>query len=91
MLREGRTMNDFYFTFRSVTGAQRGQRALQKENIRSNLLRAPKSMSANGCGYALTVRSGEERAAAAALGIWGVEYQRVYRMKPDGALEEQRL
>lgn len=84
-------MYDYYFTFRSITAAQRGERALQKENLHCSLQRAPKYLAVKGCGYALKVRSGEALAAAAALGLWEIEYGKIYRVGLDGSVEETVL
>ena len=84
-------MYECYFTFRSNTGAQRAQHALQKEKLRCQLLRTPKSMSVNGCGYALKVRPGEAPAIRAALAVWGIEYRKIFKVYPDGRTEEERL
>lgn len=84
-------MLDCYFTFRSVTYAQRAQRVLASEDIPSELRRAPKNMSVKGCGYALRVRSEKAARAAAALQNGGAAYNAVYRMRPDGTAEAVRL
>ena len=46
-------MKFYYITFRSVTFAQRGEKVLKKEGIRCTLLRTPRWMEEQGCGYAL--------------------------------------
>ena len=46
-------MKFYYVTFRSATHAQRGERKLQQEGIRCNVLRTPRWMEAKGCGYSL--------------------------------------
>lgn len=84
-------MFDCYFTFRSITGAQRGERALKKEGLRCVLMRAPKMLSLKGCGYALQIHGGEALAAKTALQIWGVEFGKIYRIKADGGVEEASL
>lgn len=48
-------MNGFYFTFRSVTAAQRGQRILTTAGVPSALSRTPTALAVNGCGYCLRV------------------------------------
>lgn len=83
-------MYDSYFTFRSVTSAQRGQIALERSGLRSRLLRSPSFLSLAGCGYALKVRGGSESAAAAALGAYGVPYSGLYRVRAEGSAEEVR-
>lgn len=84
-------MFEYYFTFRSITAAQRGERALQKEGLRCSLQRAPKYLALKGCGYALKVRSGEALAAAAAMDLWNVDYGKIYRVSLDGSVEETVL
>lgn len=84
-------MFEHYFTFRSITGAQRGERALKKEGLRCVLLRAPKALSMKGCGYALKVSGAEAPAAKLALEIWGVEYGKIYRFSDDGRAEEAAI
>lgn len=49
-------MEKYYMTFRSVTYAQKGQRALEQEGLTCFLQRAPKWMSSRGCGYAVEVK-----------------------------------
>ena len=88
MGREGTEMFDYYFTFRSITGAQRGERALQKEGVECILSRSPKKLSQNGCGYVLKLREKNVYAALIALEHWGVEYGKLYRMGMDGEAEE---
>ncbi len=88
MGREGIQMYDYYFTFRSITGAQRGERALQQEGVGYALLRSPKKLSRKGCGYALKMREKNVYAALIALEHWGVEYGKLYRMGMDGEVEE---
>ena len=84
-------MYECYFTFRSITGAQRGQRALTREKLRCSLQRTPKIISVNGCGYALKVRAGDELPAAEALRIWNVDYKKIFRFLSDGAVEELKI
>ena len=84
-------MIDYYFTFRSITAAQRGERALLRYGIRGKLLRSPKFLSIKGCGYALKLRSRDGAAAAAAMSAEGVSYGSIYRIGPDGRGEEVLL
>lgn len=58
---------------RSVTYAQRMQRALNRAGIRSQLFRAPRDLTDLGCalcGADLALRSGSGPAAPAAGGTW---------------------
>ena len=84
-------MLDYYFTFRSVTFAQRAQRVLASADIASELRRAPKNMSVKGCGYALRIRAANAGRAAEVLKSGGVSYSAVYRMRPDGTAEAVQL
>ena len=84
-------MFDYYFTFRSITGAQRGERALMQDGISSLLQRAPKKLSLKGCGYALKIHDNDVYAAMLALERRHVEYGKTYRVDPDGNVEEAAL
>ena len=69
-------MNDYYFTYRSVTQAQRALRALTDAGIPAQLRRTPGSLAKNGCGYCLRVTPRRIVQAADALrgtgaqGLW---------------------
>ena len=81
-------MYDYYFTFRSITAAQRGERALLRCGLHGKLLRSPKFLSIKGCGYALKIRGRDGIAAASALAAERVNYGSIYRIGPDGRGEE---
>lgn len=81
-------MKIYYITFRSVTYAQRGERALQRGGIRCTLLRTPRWMEEQGCGYCLRLRTREIAAAAALLARAQVSWRKVYVQNKDGQLEE---
>lgn len=81
-------MKIYYITFRSVTYAQRGERALQRGGIRCTLLRTPRWMEEQGCGYCLRLRAREIAAGAALLARAQVPWRKVYVQNKDGQLEE---
>ncbi len=81
-------MKFFYITFRSVTFAQRGEQLLQKHGIRCTLLRTPKWMEAQGCGYSLRLWTADVMTGVELLRENGVPMRRVYIQAPDGTLEE---
>lgn len=84
-------MKEWLITFRSVTFAQRGERAMQKNGINCVLQRAPKTISQRGCGYCLRLR---DRDAIRAVGILQREqlaYEKVYVLLEDGGMEERLL
>ena len=80
-------MKFYYITFRSVTYAQRGERILQKEGIRCTLLRTPRWMEEQGCGYCLRLRQEDVQLAVQLLTKSGVQFRRVYEQKEDGSVE----
>ena len=79
-------MTMYCITFRSVTLAQRGERALMAAGQPCTLSRTPRWMEERGCGYCLRIR-GQWRAAAAALERAGVDYRKIYRQTGDTAEE----
>lgn len=84
-------MFDYYFTFRSVTWAQRAEKALVRNGLRVSILRAPKFLSQKGCGYALRVRGGQGTQAAAILRRDRALWDGVYRVYQDGTVEPATL
>ena len=84
-------MYECYFTFRSITAAQRAERILLERGIRSKLLRSPKFLSIKGCGYALRIQNRDAITAATLLAAAQVNYSAVYRIGPDGRGEELPL
>ena len=81
-------MGLYYITFRSVTFAQRGEKLLSKHNFRVSLLRTPRWMEEQGCGYALKLWSSEIRQAVNLLRENRIQLRRIYVQKEDGTLEE---
>lgn len=81
-------MKFYYITFRSVTFAQRGEQLLSKHGMRCTLLRTPKWMEAQGCGYSLRLWTADVMAGVELLRSNNVPMRRVYIQTPDGTLEE---
>ena len=77
-----------YITFRSVTYAQRGEKELQKYGVRAALLRTPKWMESQGCGYSLRIHTEDLLAVISLLREKGVIFRRVYVQNQEGGLEE---
>ena len=76
------------FSFRSLTAAQDGRSVLQDIGIFADLLRAPKAIAEQGCGYMVEV-SGFDGAQAFELFLSrGVRFRRVFRRYDDGRVEE---
>lgn len=84
-------MKFYYITFRSVTAAQRGEQTLHKGGIRATLLRTPKWMEAQGCGYSLRLWTEDVWPAVELLREKGIAFRRAYIQSPDGTLEELEL
>lgn len=81
-------MKTFCITFRSVTPAQRGERALRQGGIDCVLQRTPRRMEERGCGYCLRLRAGEIQSALERLHSSGVTYSKVYTLGENGTVEE---
>ena len=81
-------MYEYYFTFYSVTQAQAAVRALDRESIPSKMMRTPKGLQNQGCGYSISVRSGFYIQAKDRLEGSRVPFHRVYCKFPDGSFEE---
>ncbi len=81
-------MKLYYITFRSVTFAQRGEQVLQRGGVACAILRTPKWMEAQGCGYSLRLRTEDIAGAAGLLRAHQVPLRKIYVQRPDGTLEE---
>ena len=81
-------MKTYYITFRSVTLAQRGERALRQGGIDCALQRTPRWMEERGCGYCLRIRPADTLSAMDRLRQGGVAYSKVYARNDSGAVEE---
>ena len=82
---------EFLITFRSVTFAQRAERALRRENIFCRLQRTPKMLTTRGCGYCLRLREEDALYAVAVLQGEQIQYGKLYAIGADGTPQEQVL
>jgi len=80
-------MRFYYITFRSVTYAQRGEAVLAAANIRATVLRTPKWMEEQGCGYCLRLWTRDVGPAVAQLREKGLPMRKIYAQRSDGELE----
>ena len=80
-----------YITFRSVTYAQRSERLLQQKGIRCNLLRTPRWMEEQGCGYCLRLQIRDGSEAVSLLREHQMPLRKTYIQMFDGQLEETVL
>lgn len=60
-------MEHYLILARSITYAQRMQRALDKIGIRSYIYRAPRDLTERGCAYALKIAVSDLSAALTAI------------------------
>ena len=77
-------MNVYFITFRSVTLAQRGEGILRKAGIGCRLLRTPRWMEEQGCGYCLRLRREEMDSVLEILREGRVQFRKVYYQQDDG-------
>ena len=81
-------MKTYFITFRSVTLAQRGERALRQAGIDCTLRRTPRWMEERGCGYCLGIRPADALRAVERLRSGAVAYSKVYARTDSGSVEE---
>ena len=84
-------MKFYYITFRSVTFAQQAEKTMNRNGIRCTLLRTPRWMEAQGCGYALRFWTNDIAPALQLLRQEQIQLRRVYIQQGDGQLEELHL
>lgn len=84
-------MFDYYFTFRSITAAQRSGRLLKQAGLDVQVVRTPKNLQKQGCGYSLRVRTGQFSRARELLLHADAKYQRIYVRNAAGKWEEVRM
>lgn len=77
-------MNQYYVNFRSVTTGQKAIQILQKAGITARLLRTPKDMAKEGCGYSVRVNEQTYTVAVGVLRSSGVAYSKVFRVDSAG-------
>lgn len=80
-------MSGYYFTFRSQTAALHAARTLEHAGIEALVMRAPKAISRQGCGYCVHIYA-EPHRAKIELARQKIAWQRVYLQQPDGRWEE---
>ncbi len=76
---------------RSLTYAQRTERALAKAGITGHILRSPKLIDAEGCSHSVKVSERSLPPALTALARAGLTPKRVFLAYGDGSYEEVLL
>ena len=84
-------MRFYFITFRSVTFAQRAEKLLNQRGYRVSLMRTPRWMEEQGCGYALKIWTGEILTAVKLLREARIQLRKVYAQGDEGELEEVQL
>ena len=84
-------MNQNLITFRSVTYAQRGERSLTRRGIACTVMRTPKWMEEQGCGYGLRLLGKDLYRALDILRREGISWRKVYVFNREGRAEELAL
>ena len=84
-------MDTCIITFRSVTPAQRGEKALAEQGISCILRRTPRRMQEQGCGYSLQINCRDVPAATELMEHRNIAYRKLYRLQKGGAWEELTL
>ena len=81
-------MRFYYITFRSVTYAQRAEKLLNQRSFRVSLIRTPRWMEEQGCGYALKLWSRDLLPVVTLLRENRLQLRKVYVRQEDGEMEE---
>ena len=84
-------MGFYYITFRSVTFAQRAEKLLSQRQIRLNLMRTPRWMEEQGCGYALKLWTKDILSVVKLLRENRIQLRKVYALSEYGDMEEVYL
>jgi len=80
-------LNNYYITFRSITGAQKAVKILERSGISISMQRTPKNMVTEGCGYAVKVKEDKAAAAVRLLKSSGVNYGKLFIATDSGYRE----
>ena len=84
-------MRFYFITFRSVTFAQRAEKLLHQQGIRASLMRTPRWMEEQGCGYALKLWTNNITPAVNLLRESSIQLRKAYVQQEDGTMEEVRI
>ena len=81
-------MKTFFLTFRSITQAQRAERAFVKAGMAVILRRTPRWMEERGCGYGVEVKCPELGQGLQVLRREKISFRKSYLLHADGVVEE---
>lgn len=77
-------MEHYLIIARSVTHAQRMQRALERAGIRAQVFRAPMELTDRGCAYAVQIGEHSLPAALRIIQGTGLSPIQIYQVTPNG-------
>ena len=78
-------------TFRSVTPAQKGERALRRAGYSCNIQRTPRRMEEQGCGYSIRIQYTDIVTCVKILRENNINFRKVYLMRGNEVIEELTL
>ena len=81
-------MKSFFLTFRSITQAQRAERAFARAGLECILRRTPRWMEERGCGYGVEVKCPDLRTGLEVLRQERIPFRKSYLLHGDGVVEE---
>ena len=81
-------MKSFFLTFRSITQAQRAERAFARAGLGCILRRTPRWMEERGCGYGVEVKCPDLRTGLEVLRQERIPFRKSYLLHGDGVVEE---
>ncbi len=77
-----------FVTFRSVTPAQKAERLLKSSGVNCTIVRTPKWMEEQGCGYSLRVPQNKLYVSIDLLREKSVPFRKIYLRLDNGTMEE---
>ena len=80
-------MEHYLIIARSITYAQRMQRALSRAGIRCRIFRAPRDLTSSGCAYAVELAPPDLSAALLILRREHLDPVQIYLPQPGGTQE----
>ena len=81
-------MKTIFLPFRSITQAQRAERAYAKMGMTCTMRRTPRWMEERGCGYGEEVKCPALHTGLEVLRREKLPFRKSYLLHPDGAVEE---
>ena len=84
-------MQHYLILCRSLTYAQRAQRAVERAGGTGTVVKAPQEVTGGGCTYGVRVPAGKVDIALAAIRRAGLPMGKTYGYEPDGTLKVVRL